>query len=247
MGFLSGLFGSTPSVPKWNDVSLTGAQTQAIGANQASLGSIENLATGVNQFNQEQLTQLLNSIMPGWSGAAATAGKNIASELKGEIPTDVSQAIQSSDAAKALTGGFGGSGLAGNLTARDLGLTSLDLTGKGLSSLESWTGMIDKMFAPGEFNIASMFISPEQEFEDTFKNQEMSWGAQWMQNQVNAQGDPAMQGLFSMGISGISSLFNSMGGVKGITSMFGSSPDPYAGTGFASGEEEASLVGTSIG
>ena len=230
MGFLSGLFGSTPQVPPWQNVSLTGSQTEAIGANQASLGGIENLATGVNTFNQQQLTQLMNSIMPGWSGSASTASKNISDELSGKIPSDVAGNIQSSAAAQALTGGFGGSGLAGNLTAKDLGLTSLDLTNQGLSSLESWTSMIDKMFAPGEFNISSMFVSPQQEFQDTFQNQEMAWGAQWMQNQVDAMGDPILQGIIG-GISPLGSMMiGAAGGSKGImgglTSMFKSGTTP---------------------
>ena len=201
MGFLGDLFGSKPTVPTWNNISLDQSQTQAVGANQASLGSIENLATGVNTFNQQQLTELMNNIMPGFSGMASTASKNISDELSGKIPTDVSQAIQSSDAAKALTGGFGGSGLAGNLTAKDLGLTSLDLTNQGLSSLESWSGQIDKMFAPGEFNVSSMFISPQDEFTSTMQNQEQEMQQQWMTNQVAAMGDPVTQGLWNMGTS----------------------------------------------
>ena len=201
MGFLGDLFGSKPTVPTWNNISLGQSQTQAVGANQASLGSIENLATGVNTFNQQQLTQLFNNLMPGWSGSASTASKNISDELSGKIPTDVANTIQSSTAAQALTGGFGGSGLAGNLTAKDLGLTSLDLTNQGLSSLESWSGQIDKMFAPGEFNVSSMFISPQDEFTSTMQNQEQEMQQQWMTNQVAAMGDPVTQGLWNMGTS----------------------------------------------
>ena len=197
-GFLGGLFGDRPSVPPWQNISLDQQQKQSVAANQSALPGLESLAGGVDVFNQQQLTSLMNTILPGWSDSATKASKNISSELSGEIPTDVSQALQSSDAAKSLTGGFGGSGLAGNLTARDLGITSLDLMGKGLSSMESWSSMIDQMFAPGEFNVSSMFISPQQEFQDTFENQEMAWGQQWLSSQVQAMPNPQATGLWNM-------------------------------------------------
>ena len=225
MGFLGDLFGSKPSVPAWNNISIDQSQTQAIGANQASLGSLENLSGGVNTFNQQQLTQLFNNIMPGFQSMAGTASKNISDELSGKIPTDVAETIQSSAAAQALTGGFGGSGLAGNLTAKDLGLTSLDLTGKGLSSLESWSAQMDKMFSPGEFNVSSMFINPQEEFTATMQNQEQEVQQQWMQSQVSAEGDPITQGLWNMG----------MGFGKGIGAGASQAGQQYAAAGGGGG------------
>jgi len=198
MGVFQDTFGSKPTVPVWDNITLGGQQTKAINENIASLPSAEKLASGVSGFNQEQLTAMLNSIIPGWSGMSATAGKNMASELSGQIPTDVLQQIQSSSAAQSLTGGFGGSGMAGNLTAKDLGLTSLNLTQTGQSELENWTGMVDKMFAPGQFNVSSMFVDPQTEFQDTMQNQEMSWSQQWQQNQVSAMPDPTMAAMFKM-------------------------------------------------
>ena len=191
------LFGTKPNVPPWEGVSLDQSQNQATAANEAALPGLEKLASGVNAFNQEELTTLFNSIMPGWSNMVSQSGKNISSELKGEIPTDVAQALQSSDAAKALTGGFGGSGLSGNLTARDLGLTSLNMMQQGQSSLESWSSMIDQMFAPGQFNIQSMFISPQQEFSASMENEALKFNRDWTSNQIAASPDPVVSGSFN--------------------------------------------------
>ena len=213
-GFLGQMFGARPSVPVWNPVTLGGSQTEAVDENQSALPGIENLASGVDTFNQNQLTQLLNSIMPGWSANAGQESKNIGSELKGEIPTDVSEAVQSSDAAKALTGGFGGSGLLGNMTAKDLGLTSLSLMGQGESSLESWTGMVDKMFAPGQFDVSSMFVNPQTEFTDTMANQEHAFSQKWMSNQIGAMPNPEATGLWSM-LSGMGKGMTTGGGGGG--------------------------------
>ena len=213
-GFLGQMFGERPTVPVWNAVTLGQSQTKAVGENQSALPGIENLASGVDTFNQNQLTQLLNSVMPGWSDMANQSSKNTASELKGEIPTDVSQALQSSDAAKALTGGFGGSGLSGNMTAKDLGLTSLNLMQQGQSSLESWTSMVDNMFAPGQFNVSSMFVDPQTEFTDTMQNQEQQFSQQWLSNQVESMANPEATGLWSM-LSGMGSGMMSGGGNSG--------------------------------
>jgi hypothetical protein len=211
---LTAIFGGRPKVPIWQNINLTGVggqQDAAIAGNAQALPGLESLATGVDTFNQDQITQLLNNVMPGFSASSATAGANIQSELSGKIPTDVADTVQSSAAAQALTGGFGGSGLAGNLTAKDLGLTSLDLTNQGMSSLESWSANLDKMFAPGEFNVSSMFVDPQTEFQDTMNNQEMAWGQQWESNQVAAMPNPAAAGLFKY-LSGLQS---------GVMSIFG--------------------------
>ncbi len=191
MGFLSSIFGSTPTVPAYTNT-LSGSQTQAIAANQAALPAAETLATGVTNFNTQQLTQLLNQTMPGFTSNSNQIQKNISSELQGQLPSDVSGDIQSSAAAQALTGGFGGSGLAGNMTAKDLGLTSLQLMSQGQSAEQSWSSLIDSMYAPGMGNIASMFISPEQQFT---ANQD-SWNAQWLSAQTAAQPNPVMSGMF---------------------------------------------------
>jgi len=202
-GFLGALFGDRPNVPKWNNISLDQMQGQATRANQAAMPGLENLAKGFDAFNQDQLTQLFNSLMPGWSKSTDQMSKNIASEVSGQVPTDVSWALQSSDAAKALTGGtgFGFDTLGGNSFAKNLGLTSLGLMSQGQSSMESWTSTIDKMFAPGQFNIGSMFIDPQTEFQDTMQNQEASVNQQWLQDQVSAMPNPQAQGIYSM-ISG---------------------------------------------
>jgi hypothetical protein len=213
-GFLGALFGDRPSVPQWNTISLDQMQGQATRANQAAMPGLENLAKGFDAFNQDQLTQLMNSIMPGWSKSADQMSKNIASEVSGQIPTDVAQNIQSSDAARALTGGFGGSGLAGNLTAKDLGLTSLNLMGQGQSSMEAWSSTIDKMFAPGEFNIGSMFIDPQTEFQDTMENQQQQFSRDWLGNQVSAMPNPQAQGIYKM-ISGLGT--GLMGGSSAVS------------------------------
>jgi hypothetical protein len=202
MSFLNAVYGTKPKVPVWNNITLPQEQSAAISQNASSLPSNEALASGVDTFNQNQLTTMLNSIIPNFTGSSNQLGLNINNELQGKLPADVQSQLQESDAAQALTGGFGGSGLAGNLTARDLGISSLNLMQTGQSELENWSSQIDQMFAPGEFNVSSMFVDPQQEFQDTFQNQSMQWGQQWLASQVSAMPKPQAAGL-EKAISGL--------------------------------------------
>ena len=201
MGLAGNLLGtvlggaSKPVVPPWQNISLPQQQGAAIAANSAALPASESLVSSSNSFSQDQISKMLEQAIPGYNSIVGSASSNIESMLKGEIPTDVSQAVQTSDAAQAIGGGYAGSGAARNLVARDLGLTSLNLTQQGLSSAQSWISSMNNIFAPGQLNVSSMFISPQQMFQDTFQNQEQQWNVDWLKNQVKAMPDPTMEAV----------------------------------------------------
>lgn len=228
-----GGFPSKPNVPAWQNLSLSNAQTQAIAANQAALPASQGLVSGVNQFTRDQIQQMLEQAIPGFQKIAGSASSTISDLLAGKIPGDVQQAVQSASAARAVGGGYGGTGMHSNLVARDLGLTSLDLTGKGLSSAQSWLQTMNSIYSPGMMNVSSMFISPMQQFETEMQNQEAAWGVNWLQNQINALPDPAtaaiskdlggMADTAAMAIPYFGAFYgaSSMGGGGGIGSLLG--------------------------
>lgn len=164
MDFLGGLAQGKPDIPQFNAINLGDEQTKATNNNLAALPGIESLASQTNSFNLDQVQKMLRSSIPGYDQMVSGISGNINSQIHGEIPKDVQDAIQTSAAAKSLTGGFGGTGMAGNLVARDLGLTSLNLTQQGQSSAESWFSNMSRMLQPGQFNVSSMFLTPEQQF-----------------------------------------------------------------------------------
>lgn len=142
----------------WQEVNPQSEQRRAVGGNIDVLPSAQSLARDVNTFNQEEIQRMLEMAMPGYSKLRDRGTQTITDFVSGRIPEDVSRAIQTRGAARATYGGFGGSGMSRNLTARDLGLTSLDLMGKGLSSAERWIQM-SRTLAP-TFDVTSMFLSP---------------------------------------------------------------------------------------
>lgn len=219
---MSALFGSKPSVPKLPQLDLGQQQQRAIDANTAALPGAENLVSQANQFSRDQITQMLKQVIPNYDQMTSTIGGNIQSELEGKIPKDVQDMLQNNVAARALGGGVGGSGMHGDLLARDLGLTSLDLTSKGLNAAQSWIAEADKLYAPSQIGVGSMFISPEQEYQATNEQNIQQFQRQWMQNQISAAPDPVLRGSLDM--------FNQF-----LGSMRGSSSSTAGGTPYSGG------------
>lgn len=222
MGVFSDLGGilvggaENPRVPPWNEIQLGDQQQAAIDANLEALPSAQALASRTNTFNQAELERMLASSIPGYANIKTSIANNIGSMVRGELPQSVQDQVQMNAAAKAIGGGFAGSGMHSDLVARDLGLTSLNLTQQGLSSAESWIRTIEQG-AP-LMNVASMFITPAQQFDAKMKNAENAWGVQWMKNQVSAMGDPLMTAIGSFlggGLDMAASFFT--GGLSNLT------------------------------
>jgi hypothetical protein len=107
------------------------SQGEAISAYQQNAAGAKDVAGDVNQFAMDEQARLLEGSMPGWQNMQGQRMANAQSMLAGEIPQDVADAIYRGGANRAVAGGYGGSGRMKNLTARDFGLTSLDLMGRG--------------------------------------------------------------------------------------------------------------------
>ena len=107
------------------------AYTDSLNASLAALPQAQNLTSQENTYNQQQMQDALNKSIPGFSDIQSARSNQIQNELAGRIPPDVQAAIERSGASQGLSGGFGGSQFGRNLTARDLGTTSLGLMNSG--------------------------------------------------------------------------------------------------------------------
>lgn len=190
LDIIGGLIQQKPSVPKLTPIDLQQEQAKAVSANQANLPAIENLTSAANRFTSNQIQDLLRLAIPNYDQLVSGVSSSIGSFLKGEIPQDVSEQIQRSDAAKALGGGFGGSGMHGNLVARDLGLTSLNLVDKGISSAESWLTMMDRMITPGMMDVTSMFVTPQMQTQLDVGERNVKMGYDFYKSQLDAAYNP---------------------------------------------------------
>lgn len=188
--FFDELQGTKPKVPDLPSLSLPREQQKALAANLAAVPGAEKIATKVDLFNQQQVDQMLSHVIPNYQAITGNIGKNIQALTAGQIPSDVQAQIQQSTAAQALAGGYSGSQAGADLTARDLGLTSLQLTQQGLASAQSWLQTANNLYAPGRFNVSSMFVTPSQQASFDVEERNAQFQRQWMQNQIAAQ--PAM-------------------------------------------------------
>ena len=164
MGLLDSVIGNalTPKLklPEFKSIDVGTEAGKAVANNQKNLAGIENLGSNVNKYNQSELNKQLQALIPNLDQINSNVSKTLASETAGELPADVQSAIERSGAARALSGGFGGSQRQGNLTSRDLGLTSLDLKTKGMDSAARWIASARSTQAAPMFDATSMFVNP---------------------------------------------------------------------------------------
>jgi hypothetical protein len=190
IGDALGAYGSKPQVPGFTPIDTQASAATAIGANLNNQPGAQQLASSTNAFNQSQLLTMLRSAIPGYDSIVSKVGGNISSELSGQLPQDVQDQIQRNAAAKSIGGGYSGSGMQGSLTARDLGLTSLQLTQQGMDSASRWITTQKGTAVPGQFDISSMFISPSQQIGVDQYNTAGAFQNQWLKNQISAMPDP---------------------------------------------------------
>jgi hypothetical protein len=124
-------------IAKTPGVNIGGVYGDVFGAGLGALPQAQQFASQQNIFNLQQLQDLYAKSIPGFQQMQQTRAGQTAALLRGELPADVSSQVWRGAAGRALAGGYGGSPAFRNLAARDLGLTSLDLIGKGMTGMES--------------------------------------------------------------------------------------------------------------
>lgn len=239
--FLENVFGSRPSVPAYEAVSAEQEQLNAIQGNLAALPGASDLASRVNTFNQAELDRLYEMALPGYDSIRDSLGANYASLARGEIPQDVQDAIGRSGAARALGGGYGGTGMGRNLIARDLGLTSLDLMGYATNATQRW---LSTAAAP-RFDVSSMFFSPAQRLGHAVNERNFKFQRDWLNAQIEAAPDPVTVGLWNTGWSVVNSVLSAY---TGTATNFGMvNPQGNFGTGGGGNYMGSNPMGSSGG
>lgn len=220
---LGGLFGAKKvKVPELKAIDFAKEQQSAINQNIAALQPATELAQKTTAAEQGVLEQQLRRAIPGYDQLIAQAGKNIGSNLRGEVSMDVQSQLQRSAAGRALGGGFGGgTGMGRNLSARDFGLTSMQIQNQGLNQAQNFIQQ-QRMFGMAQpFSVSSMFISPNQRIGFMQQQQQSQYARDMAAAQVAAQ-PSAMKQAFG---SAITQFTGTTGGAmfqRGLSQMSGS-------------------------
>ena len=171
---------------------------QALTNQQKHLPQAQQLVRSEATTQQDLLNTLAEQSLPGFSAARQQGLNSTNALLAGQIPGDVSEAVQRSGAARALGGGYGGSGMHRNLVARDLGLTSLDLKGRGLGWLQALRGM-SPMAQPQN---ALAFAGPDSAGLINIRGQERAQRMNILAQRAGIQGQTGAWGDFLGNIGG---------------------------------------------
>lgn len=217
--------GSKPKVPEFKPIDFAGEQKKAIQQNLQSLPAASELAQKTTAADQSVLEEQLRRAIPGYDKLIAQAGSNIGASLRGEISPEVSAQVQRSTAGRALSGGFGGaSGMGRSLTARDLGLTGMQIQNQGLQQAQSFIQQQRAYGMVQPFSTSSMFITPAQRVGVLQQQQQAQYGRDLQAAQVAAMPDPTMD-AFGSAISSAGGLY---GGARMQQSLSnGRQPSPY--------------------
>jgi hypothetical protein len=226
--------GKKVKVPQFQRVNTEKEQEAAIKQNIASLQSGTELATKTTAAEQTLLESQLRRAIPGYDQLISQASSNIGSALKGEISSDVQSQIQRSSAGRALSGGFGaGSGVGRNLSARDFGLTSMQVQNQGLAQAQNFIQQQRTMGMAQPFSVSSMFITPTQRINLSLQENQFQYQRDMAAAQVAAQPDPMMAAIGgSLSNIGGMAFGSGMGGMMGGGSGGGGGGGQGGGGGF---------------
>lgn len=246
-GLFSSILASKPKIPKLEELDLAKEQQKAIAANKAVLPEAQDLAGRINDFAYQQLQKFLGQNIPGLTDIKNTVSGNILSQLRGEIPQDVQDQIMRSSAFKSLRGGYGGGGMSSAVTARDLGLTDLDLTNKGLDSATKWITLARGAMTPGQFDISNSFIPPEYWAEFTNRQNVQQFQRKYAANVNNANFSLSTRLGGALDAGNPASLIGQMEGSGGGVGGPGSSGTSFAGNQMASPAAQSWYQNSSAG
>lgn len=148
------------NTPGLDTSSITG---EALAGQEANFGAGSALTSKINRFNTQERQAFLDEAIPGYQKRKQAELDITDSYLRGEIPQDVQDQLQNSNAGRAVAGGYGGSGFAAHRTARDFGLTSLGLVNMGLDRTSSINRETASLEGPNLVSVANYLgVSPQE-------------------------------------------------------------------------------------
>lgn len=167
---------NTPSSGWWNRASsgtgdgrTVASYTQPIvnysgasGVAPASGMNLTQLVNYINQLNRQGQAAALRARIPRAGALETQSSTNIASELRGQLPSDVIRLMQQQAAERGVNAGIVGSDNESAAYLRALGLTSLNLQQQGQRDL---TGALSRNPAAPLFDPTTQLLTPYQSAE----------------------------------------------------------------------------------
>jgi hypothetical protein len=204
-------FGRKPNVPDLPKIDPSQVQQQTVAGNQSALPSLQKLGSGVNTFNLNETMSMFRKAADFLSPGSFEKVQNIiGGQLRGEVNQDVQDQITRMGAARGFASGTAGSGFSRFATLRDLGLTSYQTQQQGMANLQS---LMPK--AP-QFDITSMFFSPQQRLQFEYQQNLDQFNRNFMQSKIDAAPDPTAAAFTQAFIEDERQIMELVGSVAGM-------------------------------
>ena len=226
MGILSSIFGKRPVVPPFDPISIDEQQTGAIEGNINAVGKAAELARLQQEADQENLLGGIRAAFPGYDDYVSGTTDVIQQLMSGEVPEQVRRQIQNQRAAMGVSTGTSGSQRLEFSTARDLGLTSLDLTMKGLQTGSQFFQQQRAGAVAAPMSVTSMFQSPAARLAHATSERSMRFQRDYAANKVAASPSPVASSLFNIGMAMVGGM---VGGPAGAAVGSGASTGGFSG------------------
>jgi hypothetical protein len=155
-------------------VSAQAAVDMSLGSNEANEARFAGMAQRLTEADTATRMQMLDQFVPQWRTQRDTAAAINQAYMQGEVPRDVANKLQRDAAFMGLaSGGYQGGANIRSVTARDLGLTSLDLQQRGMAGAERWTGLMANLM-PEQTTAAGVMatqgMTPQMALETSLQN-----------------------------------------------------------------------------
>lgn len=216
------------NLPQLEKVDFNKEQAATIAGNLASLPEATKFAQAATTADVGITKSALEQMIPDYEGMVKRATDLITAHQEGKILPDDLMQIYRQSAAKALAGGYAGSGMHGALTARDIGKTEYEITNQGLAQAQAWIGQQRGFIKP--LSVSSMMLTPEFRIKSAMDQNEALYrsaltaalgkttpgkSAYWAQT-LQSRGGQAMGGGMSMMGGGMGGMGGGGGGGGGV-------------------------------
>lgn len=216
LGIGGSLAQKKPKIPTFKPVNQQGQQEAAIAANLASFGKASELAQQTSQADQDTLDALLLRTDPNYRQNISRASGVIGDFLAGRLPLSDQNVSMRKSAEGSQRGGIPGSRFAQATTARDLGLSQVDLMRTGLGAFNQFSTNLRSNYVANPMPTASQYVSPTNFIGNAIQENQFRYQALVGKRQSDAAN--SLQSRFGQGLAAAGGMMSGYGMMQGFGS-----------------------------
>ena len=228
MGLFSSIFGKKPKMPEFTPVSYSDAQKDSIAMNRASVGEAGEMTKEAWEADWAVKEKALKDAIPGYEEMVTGERDIISDMMAGKLPKSVRDRIINKRAAEHP--GLAGSEFARYGTARDLGISELDLIQQGLGQSAAYTQRRGAEM-PVVQSVYSMFSTPQQTLAHRTSERNLKFQRDTAASKIAAAPSPVGAGLFNTAMFGVGMAGGFGPALSGIGGFLGGAGGSSAGVG----------------